>query len=63
MIVKVVKRDKATSDFGKLGNYILEAQNDEAEIMWTRTADYIMDVKGDGEKLAWFEISNMYGTG
>ncbi|MEB3286884.1 MAG: TraI/MobA(P) family conjugative relaxase [Vampirovibrionales bacterium] len=58
MIIKVVKRDKATSDFGKLGNYILEAQNDEAAILWTCTADYIMDVKGDGEKLAWFAISN-----
>lgn len=58
MIVKVIKRDKATSDFGKLGNYILEGQNDESEILWTRTADYIMDVKGDGEKLAWFAISN-----
>lgn len=58
MIAKVVQRDKSTSDFGRLGNYILEAKTDEAAILWTRTAEYVMDLQADGEKLAWFEISN-----
>jgi hypothetical protein len=58
MIAKRIAREKATSDFGRLGRYILEAKNETASILWTRTAEYILDAKGHGEKVAWSRISN-----
>lgn len=58
MIAKRIARDKATSNFGRLGRYILEARNNEAEILWTRTAEYILDAKGSGEKVAWSRLTN-----
>jgi hypothetical protein len=58
VIAKRIARDKATSDFGRLGRYILEAKSDESAILWTRTAEYILDAKGSGEKVAWSRISN-----
>ncbi|MCM8735504.1 relaxase/mobilization nuclease domain-containing protein [Azospirillum sp. A1-3] len=58
MIAKRVKRTKATSDFARLGRYILAAKTEAAAQLWTRTADYILDAKGGGEKLAWSCITN-----
>lgn len=59
MIPKVVEREKAgVSDFAMLGRYILDAKTNEAEVLWTRTADYVMDTAGDGEKLAWYRLTN-----
>lgn len=58
MISKRVRRDKATSSFGRLGRYVLSAKSDNADILWARTADYVMDTKGEGEKLASFRITN-----
>lgn len=58
MIGKVVNREKASSSFSKLANYVLEARGDTDEILWTRTADYILDTQGDGEKVAWFDVTN-----
>lgn len=59
MIPKVVEREKAdVSDFAMLGRYILDAKTNEAEVLWTRTADYVMDTAGDGEKLAWYRITH-----
>ncbi|AWK88597.1 hypothetical protein [Azospirillum thermophilum] len=58
MIAKRVKRTKATSDFARLGRYILVARDETAAQLWTRTADYILDAKGGGEKLAWSRITN-----
>lgn len=58
MIAKRIARDKATSNFGRLGRYILEAKTEAASILWTRTAEYILDANGTGEKVAWSRISN-----
>ena len=63
MIVKVIEHEKGESSFSRLGHYILEAQQENAAIVWTRTADYIMDVRSagnseSGDKVAWFEITN-----
>lgn len=59
MIPKVVEREKAdVSDFATLGCYILDAKSNEAEVLWTRTADYVMDTAGGGGKLAWYRITN-----
>lgn len=58
MIAKRVKRTKATSDFARLGCYIMAAKTEAAAQLWTRTADYILDAKGGGEKLAWSRITN-----
>ena len=58
MIAKRVHRKKATSDFGRLGRYMLEAKNEQAAILWARTADYILDTKHGGHKVAWSRITN-----
>lgn len=58
MIAKRVKRTKATSDFAKLGRYLLVARDETAAQLWTRTAGYLLDAKGGGEKLAWSRLTN-----
>jgi hypothetical protein len=58
MIAKRVRRSKASSDFGRLGRYILEAASETAEILWTRTADTVPGLAGTGGKVAWARISN-----
>ncbi|WP_353654391.1 TraI/MobA(P) family conjugative relaxase [Azospirillum sp. A1-3] len=60
MIAKRVRRTAATSDFARLGRYIMAAKTETAAQLWTRTADYILDAKGGGEKLAWSRITNCH---
>lgn len=60
MISKRIDRTQKSSDFERLGRYVLEAKNDSAEILWTRTAEYVADLKADsvGDKVLWFRLSN-----
>jgi Relaxase/Mobilisation nuclease domain/Large polyvalent protein-associated domain 7 len=60
VISKRIDRGKKTSNFDRLGRYVLEAKSDEAEILWTRTAEYVLDLKPEteGDKVLWFRISN-----
>lgn len=60
MISKRIDRKLKTSDFDRLGRYVLEAKNDGATILWTRTAEYVVDLKAEteGEKVLWFRLSN-----
>ena len=60
MIAKRVRRTAATSDFARLGRYIMAAETETAAQLWTRTADYILDAKGGGEKLEWSRITNCH---
>lgn len=57
MISKRIRRDKAKSNFTRLGRYILEAKNHDAAVLWTRTADYILNDQGRA-KVAWWRISH-----
>ncbi len=64
MISKRIDRGKKTSSFDRLGRYVLDAKTEEAEILWTRTAEYILDLKDveqsvpGEEKVLWARISN-----
>ncbi len=58
MISKRIDRQGKTSDFARLGRYVLEAKDDHAEILWTRTAEYVVDLNGSGEKVLWSRLSN-----
>lgn len=60
MISKRIDRGKKTSDFDRLGRYVLEAKTDAAAILWTRTAEYVVDLKDDtsGEKVLWYRLTN-----
>lgn len=58
MISKRIDRSGKTSDFARLGRYVLEANDEHAEILWTRTAEYVVDLKGAGEKVLWSRLSN-----
>lgn len=60
MIAKRVRRTAATSDFARLGRYIMAAKTETAAQLWTQPADYILDAKGGGEKLAWSRITNCH---
>jgi hypothetical protein len=58
MISKRIDREGKTSDFARLGRYVLEAKTDQAAILWTRTAEYVVDLKGEGEKVLWSRLTN-----
>lgn len=58
MISKRIDRSGKTSDFTRLGRYVLEAKDEHAEILWTRTAEYVVDLNGLGEKVLWSRLSN-----
>lgn len=60
MISKRIDRKLKTSDFDRLGRYVLEAKNDAATILWTRTAEYVVDLKAEteGDKVLWYRLSN-----
>jgi len=58
MIAKRIDRAGKTSSFERLGHYVLEAKQSDAEILWTRTAEYVVDLKGGGEKVLWSRLSN-----
>jgi len=60
MISKRIDRKLKTSDFDRLGRYVLEAKNDASTILWTRTAEYVVDLKAEteGEKVLWYRLSN-----
>lgn len=60
MISKRIDRKLKTSDFDRLGRYVLEAKNDASSILWTRTAEYVVDLKAEteGDKVLWYRLSN-----
>jgi hypothetical protein len=58
VISKRVNRKKKTSDFDRLGRYLLEAKTDADAILWTRTAEYVMDLKNNDNKVLSFRITN-----
>lgn len=58
MISKRIDRSGKTSDFARLGRYVLEAKDEHAEILWTRTAEYVVDLNGAGDKVLWSRLSN-----
>ena len=58
MISKRIDRSGKTSDFARLGRYVLEANDEHAEILWTRTAEYVVDLNGSGDKVLWSRLSN-----
>lgn len=58
MISKRIDRSGKTSDFARLGRYVLEANDEHAEILWTCTAEYIVDLNGSGDKVLWSRLSN-----
>lgn len=60
MISKKINRSGKTSNFERLGRYLVNAENMDATVMWTRTAEYILDETpdSDGEKVLWYRISN-----
>ncbi len=55
---KRIDRQGKTSEFARLGRYVLEAKDDHAEILWTRTAEYVVDLNGEGDKVLWSRLSN-----
>lgn len=61
MISKKISREKKTSDFERLGQYLVNAQSSQDEVMWTRTAEYVVDLKATDlaeEKVLWYRITN-----
>lgn len=58
MISKRIDRGQKASSFENLGHYVLEAKNEESQILWTRTAEYVVDKEGEGEKILWYRITN-----
>jgi hypothetical protein len=58
VISKRIHRKKKTSNFERLGRYILEAKTDGDAILWTRTAEYIIDLKSTGNKVLRYRITN-----
>ncbi len=60
MISKKISRELKTSSFERLGQYLVNADSNQDEIMWTRTAEYVVDLKADEaeEKVLWYRITN-----
>jgi hypothetical protein len=60
VIAKKISRANKTSSYERLGRYLVAAKDDNAAVMWTRTAEYIVDEKpnSDGEKVLWYRTTN-----
>lgn len=58
MIAKRIPRDKATSDFARLGRYVVDARGQIDPSTWSRTADYILDTAQGGAKVGGVRVSN-----
>lgn len=60
MISKKIDRSRKTSSYERLGRYLVDAKDNDATVMWTRTAEYVLDEtpNSDGEKILWYRITN-----
>ena len=58
MIAKRIQRDKATSNFARLGRYVVDAQGGINPATWTTTAEYILDTRSGGAKVGGVRITN-----
>lgn len=58
MIAKRIPRDKATSNFARLGRYVVDARGQIDPATWSRTADYILDTSHDGAKVGGVRVTN-----
>lgn len=58
MIAKRVANTKGTSDFARLGRYVVDARGRIDPRTWTRTADYILDTAHDGAKVGGVRVTN-----
>lgn len=58
MIAKRVPNTKGTSDFARLGRYVVDAQGRIDPRTWTRTADYILDTAHEGAKVGGVRVTN-----
>jgi len=58
MIAKRIVREKAASDFERLGAYVLNARGGVDPASWSRLGAYVLDEAHQGEKVAWARVSN-----
>jgi hypothetical protein len=60
VISKKIDRSRKTSSYERLGRYLVDAKDNDASVMWTRTAEYVVDEtpNSDGEKVLWYRITN-----
>ena len=58
MIAKRIVREKAASDFERLGAYVLNAKGGVDPASWSRLGAYVLDAAHQGEKVAWARVSN-----
>lgn len=58
MIAKRIQRNKGTSNFARLGRYVVDARGQIDPATWTRTADYILDTSHDGAKVGGVRVTN-----
>jgi MobA/VirD2-like, nuclease domain len=58
MIAKRIVREKAASDFERLGAYVLNARSGVDPASWSRLGAYVLDEAHQGEKVAWARVTN-----
>jgi hypothetical protein len=58
MIAKRIFREKAASDFERLGAYVLNARGGVDPASWSRLGAYVLDEAHQGEKVAWARVTN-----
>jgi len=58
MIAKRITREKGTSDFERLGAYVLNARGGVDPASWSRLGAYVLDEAHQGEKVAWARVTN-----
>jgi hypothetical protein len=58
MIAKRIFREKAASDFERLGAYVLNARGGVDPASWSRLGAYVLDEGHQGEKVAWARVTN-----
>jgi hypothetical protein len=58
MIAKRITREKSTSDFERLGAYVLNARGGVDPASWSRLGAYVLDEAHQGEKVAWARVTN-----
>jgi Relaxase/Mobilisation nuclease domain len=58
MIAKRIFREKAASDFERLGAYVLNARGGVDPASWSRLGAYVLDEAHQGQKVAWARVTN-----
>ncbi len=59
MIAKRIVREKGTSDFERLGAYVLNARGGADPASWSRLGAYVLDQTHQGEKVAWARVHQL----